>query len=94
MEIRTNVLSFDIPNLCKSRRNGAFQQALAELEEEGGVAARYQRYKENQRILREGMERLRYHTLLPQELQSPIITSFLYPTENFDFKSFYTAMKE
>lgn len=44
----------------------AFQQALAELEEEGGVEARYQRYKENQRILREGMERLGYHTLLPR----------------------------
>ncbi len=72
----------------------AFQQALAELEEEGGVEARYQRYKENQRILREGMERLGYHTLLPEELQSPIITSFLYPDEEFDFKTFYTAMKE
>ena len=27
-------------------------------------------------------------------MQSPVITSFLYPEENFDFKAFYAKLKE
>lgn len=46
----------------------AFKQALAELEEEGGVAARHKRYCENHRILVEGMRALGFKTLLPDEL--------------------------
>lgn len=72
----------------------AFKQALAELEEEGGVAARHKRYCENHRILVEGMRALGFKTLLPDEFQSPIITSFLYPKAGFDFNSFYTQLKE
>ena len=72
----------------------AFLQALTELEEEGGVQARYERYAENQRLLREGMERLGFQELLPREIQSPIITSFLYPSEDFHFGAFYQKMKE
>ena len=49
----------------------AFKQALAELEEEGGVAARHKRYCENHRILVEGMRALGFKTLLPDEFQSP-----------------------
>ncbi len=72
----------------------AFLQALTELEEEGGVLARYERYSANQRMLREGMERMGFQPLLPEKLQSPIITSFLYPSEEFSFSSFYQKMKE
>ena len=71
----------------------AFYQALDELEEEGGIAARHARYIENQRILVEGMCELGFKTLLKGELQSPIITSFLYPDDNFVFKTFYEAVK-
>jgi len=71
----------------------AFYQALDELEEEGGVAARATRYTENHRILVDGMRSLGFDTLLPNEMQSPIITSFLYPNPNFDFKAFYEAVK-
>ena len=71
----------------------AFYQALDELEEEGGVAKRYERYKENHKILIEGMRGLGFETLLPDEKQSPIITSFLCPGENFDFKDFYNRVK-
>ena len=71
----------------------AFKQALTELIEEGGVEARYQRYRENHRILVEGMRALGFETLLEDEIQSPIITSFLYPHEGFDFKAFYYALK-
>ena len=65
-----------------------------ELEEEGGVAARHKRYCENHRILVEEMRALGFKTLLPDEFQSPIITSFLYPKAGFDFNSFYTQLKE
>ena len=71
----------------------AFKQALAELLEEGGVKARYQRYCENHRILVEGMRSLGFQTLLDDAIQSPIITSFFYPHKDFDFKAFYLALK-
>ena len=71
----------------------AFYQALDELEEEGGVAERHARYSENQQTLVEGMCELGFKTLLKSELQSPIITSFLYPDNKFDFKTFYTDVK-
>lgn len=72
----------------------AFFQAVKELEDEGGVDARHGRYRENHAELVEGMRRSGFRTLLPDELQSPIITSFLYPEEDFDFQKFYEALKE
>ena len=71
----------------------AFYQALDELEEEGGIDARYARYCENQKILVDGMAELGLEALLPRELQSPIITSFLYPSDDFDFMAFYEKVK-
>ncbi len=72
----------------------AFFQAVKELEDEGGVEARHDRYRENHAALVEGMRRSGFRTLLPDELQSPVITSFLYPEEDFDFQKFYEALKE
>ncbi|MDD9265888.1 2-aminoethylphosphonate--pyruvate transaminase [Paenibacillus sp. GCM10023248] len=73
----------------------AFDQALQELEEEGGVAHRFARYSRNQQLLVAGMERLGLQPLLPAELQSPIITSFLYPDSPvFSFDAFYSRMKQ
>jgi 2-aminoethylphosphonate-pyruvate transaminase len=72
----------------------AFLQALVELEREGGVPARSRRYRENHRILVAGMREMGFHTLLDDTLQSPIITSFLYPSPDFDFPAFYGAVKE
>ena len=66
---------------------------MDELEAEGGVAARYARYRENQKLLAEGMADLGFQALLPPELQSPIITSFLYPDPKFDFDVFYSRVK-
>jgi 2-aminoethylphosphonate-pyruvate transaminase len=71
----------------------AFLRALEELDEEGGPAARYARYRKNQRVLSEGMAKLGFRALLPARLQSPIITSFLYPDARFDFDTFYMKMK-
>ena len=39
------------------------------------------------------MARLGVRALLPRPLQSPVITSFLYPHPDFDFRAFYLAMK-
>ena len=71
----------------------AFYQALDELEAEGGVAARHARYTENQALLVEGMAGLGFTALLPREMQSPIITSFLYPRPDFNFGLFYKQAK-
>ena len=73
----------------------AFQQALCELEAEGGVEARARRYAENHRVLVEGMASLGFRTLVAPEHQSTIITSFLYPdVPGFTFEAFYEAMKK
>jgi len=74
----------------------AFYQALLELEVEGGVAARYQRYLQNQQTLSQGMQQLGFELVLGEECpQSPIITTFLYPTaKSFSFQSFYETLKK
>ena len=55
----------------------AFKQAMDELAEEGGVEARHQRYCKNHEVLVDGMRSLGFKTLLPDAIQSPVITSFL-----------------
>ncbi|MDD9266753.1 2-aminoethylphosphonate--pyruvate transaminase [Paenibacillus sp. MAHUQ-63] len=72
----------------------AFYEALKELADEGGIIARHNRYKANQRVLVRGMKMLGFETLLPEPLQSPIITSFLYPeSEAFQFQTLYEKLK-
>lgn len=72
----------------------AFKQALEELAEEGGVEARHERYRINQQIIVEGMAQAGFKAYLPRELQSPLITTFLYPTHiPFTFERFYTYLK-
>lgn len=72
----------------------AFMQALTELKEEGGIEARYARYQQNHNTLVNGMRKLGFKTLLTDEEQSPVITSFYYPAAGFDFKAFYQKLKE
>jgi 2-aminoethylphosphonate-pyruvate transaminase len=73
----------------------AFLQALHELEEEGGIEKRYERYSRNQKVLAEGMRFLGFKTLLPDEMQSPIITSFLPPSSPaYSFQNFYHMLKK
>jgi 2-aminoethylphosphonate-pyruvate transaminase len=73
----------------------AFLQALAELDEEGGIEKRNKRYKVNQQILVEGMRRLGFETLLPDEMHSPVITSFLPPASSeYSFQTFYNLLKQ
>jgi 2-aminoethylphosphonate-pyruvate transaminase len=73
----------------------AFDQALRELELEGGVSARHQRYCRNHETLLAGMARLGFKPYLNPSLQSPIITAFPYPTNGrFDFDRFYTELSQ
>lgn len=71
----------------------ALEQALRELEAEGGVPARAARYRANQKSLVAGMEAIGFRTFLPPEKQSGVITSFHYPEETaFDFSEFYRRL--
>ncbi|MGD9867899.1 MAG: 2-aminoethylphosphonate--pyruvate transaminase [Hyphomicrobiales bacterium] len=73
----------------------AFDQALKEFDEEGGVAGRGGRYAENCKLLVGGMRRLGFQPLLPDSLQAPIIVTFLTPKDpNFDFQVFYDRLRE
>ncbi|GFK92995.1 2-aminoethylphosphonate--pyruvate transaminase [Fundidesulfovibrio magnetotacticus] len=72
----------------------AFVAAMDELDAEGGVAKRFERYSTNQRVLVDGMEKLGFKTLLPRKWQSPIITSFISPDHpDYAFKTFYDKLK-
>ncbi|MED0669100.1 2-aminoethylphosphonate--pyruvate transaminase [Aneurinibacillus aneurinilyticus] len=72
----------------------AFDQALRELEAEGGIERREARYRSNQKALVEGMEQIGFCTLLDKQSQSPIITSFYYPdSPMFTFEEFYGRLK-
>jgi 2-aminoethylphosphonate-pyruvate transaminase len=73
----------------------AFDRALQEFDAEGGVEGRGGRYRENCRILIDGMRGLGFQTLLPDELQAPIIVTFHMPADpRFDFEVFYERMRE
>ena len=73
----------------------AFEKALEELAEEGGVAGRAARYSGNYDTLVAGMSALGFKEYLPREDQGYIITSFRYPTHPaFDFTEFYTRLSE
>jgi len=73
----------------------AFEQALAELEEEGGVEGRAARYSANRRALMEGMMALGFDAYLAPEHQSHIITSFRFPAHpRFGFRAFYDRLSE
>jgi 2-aminoethylphosphonate-pyruvate transaminase len=72
----------------------AFYQALIELDEEGGIGARFERYRNNQVMLVNGMKRLGFECYLPLTYHSPIITSFKFPNrEPFRFNDFYDGLK-
>ena len=73
----------------------AFQQALVELDEEGGVEGRAQRYRANYETLVRGMRAIGFEEYLKPELQGYIITSFQYPADpHFNFKDFYEGLND
>jgi 2-aminoethylphosphonate-pyruvate transaminase len=72
-----------------------FDRALREFAAEGGVEGRGGRYRRNCRILVDGMRRLGFQTLLPDELQAPIIVTFHMPADpRFRFEDFYDGLRQ
>ena len=72
----------------------AFDTALDLFEAEGGVAGRGARYGANCRALVDGMAALGFATLLPAELQAPIIVTFRMPDDPaFHFQDFYDRLR-
>jgi len=73
----------------------AFRRALNELQQEGGREGREKRYRKNHQILVSGLRALNIKTYISDELQSPIITTFLPPDNpNYDFERFYKFLNE
>jgi len=73
----------------------AFDHALRELDQEGGVAARGRRYATNHRMLLAGMRRLGFTPFLDPAIQSFIITAFHSPPDPaFRFSEFYHRLSD
>ncbi len=72
----------------------AFRQAMIELQGEGGVLAREKRYKENNQAVRSGMIQMGFEPYLPENIQGHIITTFLFPSPQFNFELFYEKLNE
>ena len=73
----------------------AFHQALLELEAEGGVASRGERYRANYEMTVNGMESIGFKPYLSSEHRGYTITSFYYPDHpNFSFKIFYEKLSD
>ena len=71
----------------------ALHQALLELDEEGGVAARARRYAANHAALLRGTRRMGFREHVPAASQSHIITTFLFPPDpQFEFEAFYQQL--
>ncbi|MBS7009611.1 2-aminoethylphosphonate--pyruvate transaminase [Anaerostipes sp.] len=73
----------------------AFAKALEELEQEGGIEKRAERYKENNRILIERFRAMGIEPYIDSTHQGPVITTFFYPEEaDFTFSQMYHYIKE
>jgi 2-aminoethylphosphonate-pyruvate transaminase len=72
----------------------AFDSAIAQYLEEGGLSARGARYAHNCRTLIDGMAKLGLKSFLPAAIQAPIIVTFYAPdSPQYTFKAFYNAVK-
>ena len=73
----------------------AFHQALIELEREGGVSGRYQRYLRNSEVLDAGMAELGFQALLDPEHRCHIIMTYYCPSHTgFRFQEFYNRLHD
>lgn len=71
----------------------SLHQAILELQQSGGIAARHQRYMTIQKRIREAMLEKGFETLVPITDQSPVITTYLCK-DGFVFGDFYDYFKE
>jgi 2-aminoethylphosphonate-pyruvate transaminase len=73
----------------------AFDQALNELDAEGGVSARAERYRRNHEALLAGMTEAGLEPYLDGKVQSYLITAFEYPKQpNFSFDRLYRQLSD
>ena len=73
----------------------SLHQAIQEYLDEGGQLGRGRRYALNCKTLVDGMREMGFETLLPDELQAPIIITFHKPEDpNFHFETFYNKLAE
>ena len=73
----------------------ALGKAIEEHAAEGGVAGRGKRYRDNAKVLIDGMCAMGFRTLLSDRLQAPIIITFHMPTDpRFVFQQFYDGLKD
>jgi 2-aminoethylphosphonate-pyruvate transaminase len=73
----------------------ALGKAIQEHAAEGGVLGRGRRYRENAKVLIDGMRAMGFRTLLPDRLQAPIIVTFHMPADpKFVFQRFYDGLKD
>jgi 2-aminoethylphosphonate-pyruvate transaminase len=73
----------------------ALGKAIEEHAAEGGVAGRGRRYRDNARVLIDGMRAMGFRTLLGERLQAPIIVTFHMPSDpKFVFQRFYDGLKD
>lgn len=73
----------------------AFREALNELEREGGINRRAERYSINNALLVGEMRELGFEMYLPAHMRSYIVTSFIYPDHpNFSFEKFRMNLNE
>ncbi|MFQ5533635.1 MAG: 2-aminoethylphosphonate--pyruvate transaminase [Sphingomonadales bacterium] len=71
----------------------ALDAALLDHATEGGVAGRGARYRQNCRILRQGMAEIGFSPFLAEAVQAPVIVTFLMPRDPaFDFRRFYDGL--
>ncbi|MEM8854060.1 MAG: 2-aminoethylphosphonate--pyruvate transaminase [Pseudomonadota bacterium] len=72
----------------------ALGEAVKRHREEGGIAPRNQRYRNNWRRLVEGLRQRGFATFMPDAYASPIIATFHDPDDpNYAFDKFYEAME-
>jgi len=73
----------------------AFDKAMEQFFEQGGVDGRNARYCRNRKVLVDGLRELGFETLLPDHLQAPIIITVKMPADPaFDFQAFYNRLKD
>lgn len=72
----------------------AFSKALDELHAEGGIPKRNKRYLENNTLLINNLDSIGFKSYIKKEWQSPIITTFLFPENNFVFEDMYNYVKK
>ncbi len=72
----------------------ALNEALDELDEEGGIAVRHTRYQANHAVLVAGMAEAGYEPLVAEPHRSPVVTAFPFPSHpRWTFAGLYQALR-